>query len=224
MNSILPQQSRRTVVIFAVAVCALAMAVPFALGEGRGARTVPVAPTGPVIRFTPSIPPGSLLARSDGDVIEFSLGQRMTVADFKRLNATVQRMRGPTPGTRTKSVWSIKPASSGPRVDASSDLAGLLKHQDNETLQLPSGRRITVGQLRVLRPLLEKRLGRPLDQLPRRPSLSGPAIKVTANTNFKELLQRPDSDVIESPHGVRMTVGELKHALASAKAVSPPAR
>jgi hypothetical protein len=60
-----------------------------------------------------------------------------------------------------------------------------------------------------------------LDTLPQRPDLSGAAIKVDANSDWKALLQRPDQTVLESPNGTRITVGELKKTLAAVDTSRP---
>ncbi|MBF8258914.1 MAG: hypothetical protein HW377_1288 [Actinobacteria bacterium] len=79
-------------------------------------------------------------------------------------------------------------------------------------MRLPSGRLATVGQIKLVQPLIEKKIGRSLSSIPKRASLSGPAVKVTAKSDWKEIIARPDGTVLESPDGTRITVGELKQA------------
>jgi len=65
---------------------------------------------------------------------------------------------------------------------------------------------------------VEKRLGYKLSTLLEKPDLTGPAIKIGPSTTQAEwkniFLQKPDGTIIESPTGKRITVGELKQAMA----------
>ena len=108
--------------------------------------------------------------------------------------------------------------SAGTRVNNAADLAAALKHSDNESVQLPSGRLATVGQIKRLQPMVEKQLGRKLTSIPQRPNLEGPAIKISKNISkeeWKGIFQKPDNTVLESPSGKRITVGELKKTLSA---------
>lgn len=108
--------------------------------------------------------------------------------------------------------------SADTRVNNSSDLAAALKRSDNETVQLPSGRLATVGQIKRLQPMVEKQLGRKLTSNPQRPNLEGPAIKISKNISkeeWKGIFQKPDNTVLESPSGKRITLGELKKTLSA---------
>jgi hypothetical protein len=169
-----------------------------------------------VVKYTPNMRMTDLAGRPDTDHVEFSGGRRVSVGDLRRLTATAQQMRAAAPGSRLPATLKIKPAATGTRINNASDLAAALKRSDNETVQFPSGRLATVGQVKLLQPLVEKQLGRKLTAAPLRPNLAGPAIKVSQSTTkdeWKGILQKPDSTVIESPSGKRITVGELKQTL-----------
>lgn len=179
-----------------------------------GAGKAPVAASASVLRIGPTLKPGAILARPDTDLVELSDGRRMRVGDLRRLTATAQRMRSAT-GNRLPAALKVQPAATGRRVADAKDLAEALKRPDSETVVLPSGRRATVAQLRFVQPYVEKRLGHKLGVATvKRPDLSGSAIKVSAASDFKDILQRPAATVLESPDGTRITVGELKQALA----------
>jgi methionyl-tRNA formyltransferase len=105
------------------------------------------------------------------------------------------------------------------------DIAAALDRPDSDTLQLPSGKTMTVGLLKLVREDVERRLGRSLTAGKVRPDLSGPAVKVQSGTDWKNILQRPDGTVLESPGGKRITVGELKQVLAATgSSPAPPVR
>lgn len=197
------------------AVMAVAIVACSALTDARASdKKVPLATEAKVLRFSPTLKPGTILARPDTDQVELSDGRRLRVGDVRRLTATAQRMRSAT-GNRLPAALKIAPAATGRRVANAADLAEALKRPDSETVVLPSGRRATVAQLRFVQPYVEKRLGRKLSAAgSQRPALTGPAVKVTAQSDFKDILQRPAGTVLESPDGTRITVGELKQALA----------
>ncbi len=172
-----------------------------------------------IVKYTPNMPANALVGRPDSDFVELSDGRRLRVGDVRRLTATAQKMRV-APVRQLPPALTAKPAATGKRVNNAAELAAALKLPDNETVVLPSGRRVTVGQIKFVQPQVEKRLGRQLTSAPQRPGLTGPAIKISKSTTkdeWKSILQKPDGTVIESPNGTRITVGELKQALAGGK-------
>ena len=168
------------------------------------------------LKFTPKMPASALTPLSDADRVELPDGHQVRMGDVRRLKEAARKMRArkgaPLPaGLRTK------PAPTGTPVRNASDLADALKRPDTDTVVLPSGRKVTVGMIRLLQPQVEKRTGRPIAAGPKRPNLSGSAVKVGAKTDWKDVLQRPDGTVLEAPDGTRITVGELKKSLAGGR-------
>jgi len=180
-----------------------------------------------VIKFSPTKSATDLGGRADTDLIELSDGRRMKMGDIRRLTALAHRMRA-LQGSRMSPALKMQPAATGTPIRSASELTDALKRlHDTDTVQLPSGRLATVAQVKFVQAFVERQSGRRFDSLPQRPSLTGPAIQVPARVTkaqWREILQRPDSTVIESPGGARMTVGELKKALAAdTRPVSGPA-
>ena len=180
--------------------------------QKSGATSRVVAPSAGVVKYTPNMRMTDLAGRPDTDFVELSNGRRMRVGDLRRLDAAAKKMRaagaprGLPPGLKTP------PAATGVRIKSAADLSAALKRSGAETLQLPSGKRVTTDQLRFLQPEVEKRLGRRIGESARQPSRTGPAIKVNAQTNWREMLKRPNDTILESPSGKRITVGEIKQA------------
>lgn len=198
--------------IAAVAACLLAAA---ASGEAASSKGNQDSAAPRIITMAPGMTVQSLAGRADSDVVEFTGGKRLPVRDLRRLEAIGKKMRagGSKP---VAPAFAAKPAGTGIPVKDRADLTAALKRPDGETIQLPSGKRLTVGQLRLLKPEVEKQLGRTLESTPGRTIPKGPAIKLQRGadkTQWKTLLQKPDSTVLESPNGKRITVGELKEAL-----------
>jgi len=169
-----------------------------------------------IMKYTPNMTVKSLAGRPDTDLIELKNGRRVSVGDLRRLDTAAQKMRAPKID-RMPAVLKVKPAATGIKINNAADLAAALKLPDNATVQLPSGRFATVGQIKLVQPLVEKRIGHSLTMMVQRPNLSGPSIKITKGTTraqWESILKRPDNTVLESPNGKRITVGEAKQYLA----------
>lgn len=203
-----------------LAVCLAMMAGVCALPISRSfAADVAEATKPGIVKFKRNMSTNALAGRPDTDVLELSDGSRVRLGDLRRLTAAARKMRTARRGSLPAAL-TAKPAATGTPLKNSADLASALKRPDTDTVVLPSGRRVTVGMIRLVQSQTEKRLGRPLGAPAGRPNLSGQAVKVTAKSDWKDLLQRPDGTVLEAPNGTRITVGELKQSLA----VSKPAR
>jgi hypothetical protein len=176
-----------------------------------------------IIKLTPGISTQKLLqGRADSDLVEFSMGKRLPVRDLRRLDSISQKLRGT--GKPMPPSFSFRPAPTGSPVRQRGDLAAALKRPDSDTIVLPSGELLTVGQLRLLKPRIEKILGHPLDAVPGRQTPIGPATRLQKSIGKSEwqgLLKQPDNTILESPGGKRITVGELKQVLTMGRSRMP---
>jgi hypothetical protein len=192
-----------------------------------GAAKPASAPNADIIKHTQNMKLKSLADRPDTDIVEFKNGRHISLGDLRRLDASVQKMRAPRVD-KMPAVLKVKPNANNVkmRMNSASDLASALKLSDNETVQLPSGRLATVGQIKLVQPLVEKRLGHSLASLLQRSNLSGPAIKITSATTkdqWIDIWNKPDATVLEAPDGQRFTVGEAKQYMASKFKTAPSA-
>src|SRR5262245_859143 len=176
-----------------------------------------------VMKFSPNLNRSAVLARPDTDVVEFSDGKRMRVGELRKLDAAAQRMRAAKPKRALPPGLKTPPAATGRLVENRADLAAAVRRSGNETLQLPSGRLVTADQLRFVQPEVEKRLGHKLSDAAPRPRRDGPALKVNAQTDWREILKQPDSTILESQSGKRVTVGEVRQTLAKSRERAAPA-
>lgn len=204
------QTASALAVLLALAVNAVAAetAKPAAAAAGGAA----------VIKVTPGTTFAALAGRPDSDLVELANGQRMRVGELRRLSQWGKRART-TPRRTFAPALRARPAATGRRIADSADLAEALKRPDSENVMLPSGRVATVGQIKLLMPQVEKRLGRRF-VASKRPNLSGPAIKVSAATSrdeWKRILRKPDSTVLEAPDGKRVTVEMIKETLRASR-------
>jgi hypothetical protein len=206
------------------AVVALAFAPTAFAGD-----TSPAASTANVVPYRSNLTNAELNARAATDVVEFADGRRVRVGDLRKLAAVAKRMHAGSASGGTAAVLRAKPAAQGGTpVRNGAELAQSLDRPDSETLVLPSGRRLTVGQLKLLQPRIEKQLGRSLTSVPKRQlATSGTAVKVGANPDWKKIFAMPDATLLEAPNGARISVKELKADLAThsrSRTVAPQAR
>lgn len=178
-----------------------------------------------VIKMTPGMTTQSLANRADSDLVDLSSGRRLPVRDLRRLDAVGQKLRAAGAGKTMSPALTARPAAKGIPLRQRNDLLAALKRPDSDTIQLPSGERLTVGQLRLLKPEIEKRLGRPIDAVPDRQVPTGPATRLQRGMDkeqWKGILQNPDNNtVLESPNGKRITIGELKQVLTMGRGQLP---
>ena len=175
-----------------------------------------------IVTYKPGMKLADLAGKPDTDKVELSGGRQVSVGKLRQLQAAGQRMRAANPSSKFLDAVKFKPAATGIPVKTGADLReAITKRQPRETLQLPSGKTITVAQLKYLQPLIEKRSGRKFDKLPARPDLTGTAKPVKSKAELKDLLSKPDNTVLESPRGKRITVGMLKQALKAGKVTLP---
>jgi len=175
-----------------------------------------------IVQYKPGLKTSSLAAMSDTELVELPNGRRVSVGTIRHLENAAKIMRT-SRVNHTPATLKYLPEKNNiaMQVKNATDLMAALKLPDNATVKLPSGRVATAGQIKFVQPLIEKRLGRQMISIQQRPNLSGPAIKIPENMSksmskseqqkfWEDILQKPDSTVLESPHGKRITVAELK--------------
>lgn len=170
-----------------------------------------------IVRYMPGMTMQSLANRPNTDLVELKNGHHVTVGDVRRLDAIMQRLRAPR-ADKTPAAFKLKPAPTGIPIRNRADLATALSNRhDSDTVQLPSGRRVTIGLIKEAQPLVQQRLGYKLTDLLQQPNLSGPSIKISKTTpksDWQNIAKKPDSAVLELPDGKRFTVGQLRQVAA----------
>jgi len=179
-----------------------------------------------VIKFSPQLTHEALVGRPDTDLIELSNGRHIQLGDVRRMLAQSQKIRAAA--SAPPSAFRIAPAATGLRIQTSTDLGNALRTmRDNDTVQLPSGRRVTVGQIKALQPVIEKRLGHKLGEPATTARLTGPSIKLAPGMTdaqvHKLLPVHPTNEtILESPRGTRVTVGQIQQYLQSTEGGGTP--
>jgi hypothetical protein len=169
-----------------------------------------------IIKLNRNLPPNALQGKADTDLVELSSGKRMKVGDIRRLTSIAQKNRSLAPKSLEPQALKLRPAATGGiALRSKNDLQSAMQRSDSETVVLPSGKRTTVGMLKLVQPQVEERRQQMRAPSKPRPDLSGPAVRINAGTDWYALLKQPDNTVLETTRGKRITVGELKQTLAN---------
>lgn len=207
------------VVVFLVALLLLST-----VGIAASADTTAVVSSNSMLKITKGMSPAVLLGHPDSEAVQLPSGRTIQLGKLRRLTALSQKLKM-SKGNPQPTSLSFQPAATGIKINNANDLLDVLKRPDSETVELPSGKRLTVGLLRYLQPQVEQRLGRKLASTSPRATATGPVIKVEKSTDkeyWKNILQQPDATVLETPDGKRITIGDLKQSLGVPAASAVP--
>lgn len=170
------------------------------------------------VKISPEMNANILKSLADDDKVELPSGRKIMMKEIRRLSKKTGEIKSASfTGKPMAQVFKVQPAPMGIPLKNRSDLVSALSRPGTDTVELPSGRRLTVDQLRLLQPYVEKRLGRKLSRIDT-PDLKGEALKVTSSTEknyWRDIMLKPDHTVLEAPDGTRITVGDLKAALSA---------
>jgi hypothetical protein len=177
-----------------------------------GIAVSPAMQAAKVVRLAPGVGRAQVLQLRDDQLIETPSGRQISVGSYRRLTdafASAQS-RG---AARAAAPFAYSKPAGGITLPAGETAAQLLKRPDSTVVRFPNGAVASVAQLKAMKPFVEQRYGVSLDA-PSAALPSGPALKV-ANLQgaLAEIKGKPDSTVLESPKGTRVTVGDLKLAL-----------
>jgi hypothetical protein len=177
-----------------------------------GMAISPALQAAKIVRLSPGVGRAQVLQLRDDQLIETPSGRQLSVGSYRRLTDALAsaQARG---ATRGAAPFAYSKPAGGIALPAGESTAQLLKRPDSTVVRFPNGAAATVAQVKSMRPFIEQRYGVSLDA-PAPTQLGGAAVKV-ANLQgaLGELKGKPDSTVLESPKGTRVTVGDLKLAL-----------
>ena len=172
------------------------------------------ADNGQVLKITANTSRALLRSLPENTVVDLSNGKQIKMRVIRKATALSLKLKqSHAAGLHPSFKLKFKPASQGIKVHSLSEIRSALELKESETIQLPSGRLLTVEMLKLIQPELERRLGKKLSDFSKRPLLSGKTIQVRRNGNKKyweNIFNKPDDTVLESPGGKRITVGDLK--------------
>jgi len=174
----------------------------------------------PVVRLAPGFHRADLALLRDDQMVETAQGRRIPVARLRLIMEIVAKEHART-GRRRAPQFEILPPTTAPCTPPGrgETLAHLLARPASDSICTPSGRPVSVAQLRAMAPYVGKhpelraRLGLTV-------RASANAIRIASAADLRNkarttLRNAPDSTVLVSPKGTRITLGALRAFLRS---------
>ncbi len=168
-----------------------------------------------MLKIQPGMSPATLAGRPSNELVMLPSGKTISIGKLQKFSAISKKLRQ-VKNQPQRMGLKYQPAATGIQVKNAMDLSAALQRPDSDTVQLPSGKLVTVELLHYLQPEVERRIGHNMASTSVKHELNGKPIKVQKTTEkeyWKEILLKPDSTVLETPDGQRITVGELKQFL-----------
>ena len=168
-----------------------------------------------IVRVPRGIRAIDLAVLRDDQVIQTPSGAQMRAGTLRAIRAAIATARQHT-SVRRAGAFAILPAPTtrGTPPRPGETAAEILARPPTDVILLPSGHSITVAQLRLMAPYVERRYRVDLRRANYRRLQSGPTIKIQSIADLKTLPRdTPDGTVLETPQGTRVTLGALKAAL-----------
>lgn len=158
---------------------------------------------------------------NDNQDVKLKSGRVVKAGRLKAL-AEIVRSANKAPSTsKSPTGFSKNTAAGKVHIEKGFNLRKLETMSSGETLQLPSGRSITVSDFKKIDQVYKAtHSGRSLlDGQPALPNHKGAAIKVKSLKELQALSDKPDNTIVENQLGKRITLGELR---SYAKKVNKP--
>ena len=192
--------------------------------QSSGAKSAIVQNPG-IIKYTPHMTVDSMASRAGTDIVVFPNGKSVKVGTIRNFQAAANIMRSPRVDRTPVELKTLPDKKIFKPVKTAYDLSAALKLPNSTTIRLPSGNFATVGQIKFAQTMIDKKTGNKLSALSQRPSLQGSAIKIPSGMTksmtkdqqqafWENILQQKDNTILESPNGIRITVGDLRKGLA----------
>lgn len=203
---------------FTACLCGLTLLLAY---PAFAAATGPAALSGNSLQITKQTSMSQIRALSDNATVRTSNGREISAKRFKALADAIVEARKVGPMAKPNPAFAFSRTQGAAQVQLRPgvNLKEIAKRPDSDVLQLPDGRKFTVGDLKKLSAIHQKRTGKSLMDVQasvQRPSREGVAIKVSSKEELKSMAAKPDSTVLETPGGKRITLGELR-AVAKAR-------
>jgi len=173
------------------------------------------ASTAKQIAVTPQTRLADVRALPPGTVVRLPNGHLMPAQHVAKLADAISKIQqgGGAAKANPQLAFSRTTAPAQLQLKPGVNLREVAKRPDSDVLQLPNGQKLTVGDLKKVAAVEKARTGRSLLEAPSvaaLPSRAGPALRITSRDDFRKLDGKPDSTVLESSKGKRITLGELR--------------
>ena len=190
---------------------AAVLAAPIYVHAQQNAAVISAKP----IAVTPQMKLADIRALPAGTTVRLPNGHVMPAQHFAKLADAITKIQQGSAAAKAnpQRAFSRTTAPAQLQLKPGVNLREVAKRPDSDVLQLPNGQKLTVGDLKKVAAVEKARTGRSLLEAPSvaaLPSRAGPALRITSRDDFRKLDGKPDSTVLESSKGKRITLGELR--------------
>lgn len=170
-----------------------------------------------VVRTPAGVRANDLRMLRDDQVLETPSGRHIQVGRFRQIQRAfeIARLRSAQPRPQAFRILAPTPRIAPVPLRPHETAAELLARPPDQVVRLPDGHTATVAQLRAIAPYVQQRYhvnvyGAPTARL----APVGPATRITSLAQLKALPRNlPDSTILQSPSGARVTLGEVRQVL-----------
>jgi hypothetical protein len=150
----------------------------------------------------------------DDQMLETPSGKRISVKRYRALTAAFAKARLDTAHKRPAGfAFLAPPQGPGKPLLPHETAQHLLARPPTDVVQLPDGKTATIAQMRVEAPWVERHYHVAIAPAP---VLTGPATLVKTSSTLQSIPRNaPDSTILTSPNGTRITLGQLRSYLKS---------
>ena len=150
-------------------------------------------------------------ALPDSTMVKMPDGNEARAGNLKALAKFIKMAKAQKGSVKPTAQFAKPQGMAQLQISKGANFHMLMQRKDSDVLQLPSGRKLTVGDYKKIDQFAKMMTGRGItERQAAPPSTSGPAIKIKSKSDFDALKDKPDSTVLEGPLGKRITLGELR--------------
>lgn len=150
-------------------------------------------------------------ALPDNKLVHMKNGQVIPAKNLKAFADMLKSVKTKGGVPRATEKFSSSQGAAQIQLTKGSNLHFLQSRNNSEVIQLPSGRKLTVSDFKKLDQIAVAITGKSLTSRQAAPPKgSGTPIKIKSKQDFATFGDKPDSAILESPSGKKITLGELR--------------
>lgn len=150
-------------------------------------------------------------ALPDNKLVRMKSGQVIPAKNLKIFADMLKNAKTKSGVPRASEKFSSPQGAAQIQLTKGTNLHVLKGRNASEVMQLPSGRKLTVGDFKKLDQIAVVMTGKSItSRQADLPKGSGTPIKIKSKKDFATFTDKPDSTILESPSGKKITLGELR--------------
>lgn len=170
-----------------------------------------VAPSAEQFEVTKKTKISQIRELPDDKLVRMSNGKTIRAGNLKAFADLIKNARAKGTFVKPAEKFVNPQGIAQIQVAKGTNLHTLKTRGNSEVIQLPSGRKMTVGDFKKMDQIAIAMTGKSItDRQAPPPKSSGPAIKIKSAKDLEALASKPDSTLLESPFGKKITLGELR--------------